>query len=119
MMVACQDSHVLLELRPETGIWGGLWSLPEFETTDTAEQACQTLGLQPQKVQKLSPFLHVFTHYRLTISPLLAHASAHHTPSDITSNTRRWIHLEQLDRLGLPAPVRKLLDGLRTDQLLK
>ena len=119
MIVAYKDSHVLLELRPETGIWGGLWSLPEFEATETAEQACHTLGLQPKKVQKLTPFLHVFTHYRLTISPLLAHTSTHSTPSEITSGARRWIHVEQLDTLGLPAPVRKLLDGLGSAQLLK
>lgn len=119
MLVACRDSHVLLELRPETGIWGGLWSLPEFEATLTPEQACQAISLQPKSVQTLSPFLHVFTHYRLTISPLLAHASTRNPQLDSTSDMRRWVPIEQLDTLGLPAPVRKLLVGLREDQLLK
>lgn len=119
MIVACHNSHILLEQRPETGIWGGLWSLPEFEATDTPAQACQTIGLQPKSVQTLSPFLHVFTHYRLTISPLLVHTSPDIGPLDSTLNVRRWMHHEQLDTLGLPAPVRKLLEGLRADQLLK
>jgi A/G-specific adenine glycosylase len=119
MLVAFSDSHILLELRPETGIWGGLWSLPEFEATLIPEQACQTIGFQPKNVQKLSPFLHVFTHYRLTISPLLAHVSARSAQLDSTSDRQRWMPIEQLDTLGLPAPVRKLLEGLKTDQLLK
>jgi A/G-specific adenine glycosylase len=119
MMVACQGSHVLLERRPETGIWGGLWSLPEFDATDTPEQACQSLGLQPKKIQTLSPFLHVFTHYRLTISPMLAHTSVNIAQQSTPSNERRWIPVAQLETLGLPAPVRKLLEGLRADQLLK
>jgi A/G-specific adenine glycosylase len=118
MMVAYGDSHVLLEQRPDTGIWGGLWSLPEFKTSDAPEQACNTLGLQSQKVQTLAPFLHVFTHYRLTITPLLAHVSPNCDQLSATSNQRRWVHVEQLDTLGLPAPVRKLLEGLRADQLL-
>jgi len=119
MVVACHDHHVLLELRPESGIWGGLWSLPEFEATLTPEQACQTLGLQTKSVQTLTSFLHVFTHYRLTISPLLALASTPVAQLDSTSAMRRWMPIEQLDTLGLPAPVRNLLKGLRTDQLLK
>lgn len=119
MMVAYGDNHVLLEQRPDTGIWGGLWSLPEFKTSDTPEQACHTLGLQPQTLQTLTPFLHVFTHYRLTISPLLAQVPPNSDQLSTTSNQRRWVHVEQLDTLGLPAPVRKLLEGLRADQLLQ
>jgi A/G-specific adenine glycosylase len=67
----------------------------------------------------LTPFLHVFTHYRLTITPLLAQVKSHSDQLSATSNKRRWVHVEKLDTLGLPAPVRKLLEGLQTDQLLQ
>ena len=37
MIVAMRrDGGVLLERRPESGIWGGLWCLPEFETASAA-----------------------------------------------------------------------------------
>jgi len=118
MLVAYCDNHILLEQRPDSGIWGGLWSLPEFEASETPEHACKKLGVTPQRLQTLTPFLHVFTHYRLTISPLLARAlRAPSAQSD--SITRRWVAFEQLKTLGLPAPVRKLLDGLLADHLLK
>jgi len=119
MMVACHDNHVLLEQRPDSGIWGGLWSLPEFEASDSPEQVCKKLGIQPRQVQTLTPFLHVFTHYRLTITPLLAHALPNIDPCPIEPHARRWVSQEELGNLGLPAPVRKLLEGLRADQLLK
>ena len=31
MVIARHDGHVYLERRPEAGIWGGLWSLPEVD----------------------------------------------------------------------------------------
>ena len=119
MMVACHDNHVLLEKRPDSGIWGGLWSLPEFEASDSPEHVCKILGIQPRQVQTLTPFLHVFTHYRLTITPLLAHALPAIDHYSTGPHVRRWVREDELGSLGLPAPVRKLLEGLRADQLLK
>jgi A/G-specific adenine glycosylase len=122
MLIACHADHVLLEQRPSQGIWGGLWSLPECETNNIPEQAWKRLGLVPQQLQMLTPFLHVFTHYRLTITPILVHVS------DLTPQLaqppsgeiiRRWVEYKNLQTLGLPAPVRKLLVGLQTDQLLR
>ena len=47
MLVAMreEDSSVLLERRPESGVWGGLWCLPEFDTESAAQVfASQTLA---------------------------------------------------------------------------
>lgn len=119
MLVAFRDDHLLLEQRPNTGIWGGLWSLPEFEVTQTPTQVCEKLGLKVRQIQTLAPFLHVFTHYRLTIAPLLAHVSTDSILINAQTEVDRcWIRYEEIEKLGLPAPVRKLIMILRTDQLL-
>ncbi|MDO9024760.1 A/G-specific adenine glycosylase [Zwartia sp.] len=124
MLIACKNKQVLLEQRPESGIWGGLWSLPEFDATASPAQACEQIGVVSCDTQTLAPFLHVFTHYRLTITPLVAMTSndrlaAEQPNQEVRSNAiRRWVRFEELVTLGLPAPVRKLLDGLLTDQLL-
>ena len=34
MLILLQGDEVMLEKRPPTGIWGGLWSFPEIETID-------------------------------------------------------------------------------------
>jgi A/G-specific adenine glycosylase len=113
MLIAIHAGCVLLEQRPDSGIWGGLWSLPEFDASLTPEQGCASLEVQTTSTQRLSAFLHTFTHYRLTIQPVLATAG--------TSSLKapaQWISIAGIDKLGMPAPVRKLLDGLRTDGLL-
>jgi A/G-specific adenine glycosylase len=121
MLIACHAEHVLLEQRPTQGIWGGLWSLPECGGHVSAQQACEQLGHAPRQIQTLTPFLHVFTHYRLTITPILAYLPER-TPPQQQEQTevtvRRWVRYQALHTLGLPAPVRKLLEGLQADQLL-
>ncbi len=122
MLIACHAEHVLLEQRPTQGIWGGLWSLPECESGHNPQHACERLGLAPKQLQTLTPFLHVFTHYRLTITPILVHVSdlklqPEQPPSGET--IRRWVNYKNLQTLGLPAPVRKLLEGLQADHLLR
>ncbi len=120
MLIACHRGKVLLQQRPDTGIWGGLWSLPEFDAALSAKEGCNQLGISASKMQQLSAFLHVFTHYRLTIEPVLAVASSAQITVVNESKTlqTQWVPLGQLSSLGMPAPVRKLLDGLLVDQLL-
>jgi A/G-specific adenine glycosylase len=122
MLIACHAEHVLLEQRPTQGIWGGLWSLPECESSTPPQQACERLGLAPLQLQTLTPFLHVFTHYRLTITPILVRVSEC-TPQPEQARSgeiiRRWVEYKNLRTLGLPAPVRKLLEGLQADHLLR
>ena len=120
MLIACHRGKVLLQQRPDTGIWGGLWSLPEFDASLSAEKGCALLGIKTENIQQLSAFLHVFTHYRLTIEPVLVVASAAKIAVPEASKAIRveWVPLEQLSDRGLPAPVRKLLDGLLAAQLV-
>lgn len=122
MLIAYQAGHVLLEERPQSGIWGGLWSLPEFDATAPSTDVCASLGLQPLKAERLPAFLHVFTHYRLTIAPQLVHVAEPHRPAVLKSRTKsslHWIKIASLDSKGLPAPIRKLLLGLTSDKVLK
>src|SRR6185312_16783316 len=45
MLVLAHEGRVLLRQRPAPGIWGGLWSLPEFETEGNPLTATRALGL--------------------------------------------------------------------------
>lgn len=118
MLIACHAGSVLLEQRPDTGIWGGLWSLPEFDAALSADQGCTFYGIQTNATQSLSAFLHIFTHYRLTIAPVLVTARNNAFNAPAQRGPAQWIRLTEMDKLGMPAPVRKLLDGLRADRLL-
>jgi A/G-specific adenine glycosylase len=106
-----EDGDVLLERRPESGIWGGLWCLPEFASaTEAAEYALRSLPGASTRPIPLAPVEHAFTHFDLVITPLLAHCadSAEKAPSAQT----QWYRARTPAKVGLPAPIRLLLETL-------
>ncbi|MEI2415274.1 A/G-specific adenine glycosylase [Orrella sp. JC864] len=107
MLMLEHDGRLLMRRRPATGIWGGLWSLPEF--AGDAQAAARELGADLVQAQALAPFAHVFTHFRLHIRPW--HARAAHLALAEPSDEHAWVQIGQLKELALPAPVQKLLDG--------
>lgn len=117
MLIACHQGKVLLEKRPDSGIWGGLWSLPEVASQTPSQAYCASFGLVARRTQSLPAFQHIFTHFRLTIEPVLAHVNTPDIPNPHPAQLA-WIPYEQLSVLGMPTPVRKLMDGLRTDAQL-
>ncbi|RUL69737.1 A/G-specific adenine glycosylase [Dyella choica] len=104
------DGRVLLQRRGEQGVWSGLWSLPEADDTDEAWRKAQRHA-RIDDAQPLTSFVHVFSHYRLQIQPLLFDgATAVHAIAD--NADLRWYPISELLMLGLPAPVRSLLMAL-------
>jgi A/G-specific adenine glycosylase len=104
------DGRVLLQRRGAQGVWSGLWSLPEADGTDDAWREAQRHA-RIDDAQSLTPFVHVFSHYRLQIQPLLFDgATAAHAVAD--NADLRWYAVAELPALGLPAPVRSLLMAL-------
>ena len=113
-MVILEDpeGRILLERRPPSGIWGGLWSLPELDPAygaDELQEACeQKLGLDCGEPELISVFRHTFSHYHLHIQPArLAVTGGAHGIAD--REHLRWLDRQQALGLGLPAPIRSLL----------
>ena len=101
------EGRILLERRPPAGIWGGLWSLPEAPDTLSAADLCRArYGLEVDFEPAGEDFVHVFTHFRLTITPLPGRAQG---ASGLNDAAACWFRREDIDALGLPAPVRRLL----------
>ena len=122
IMLAHRPGHILLEQRPATGIWGGLWSLPEFSADVSSTDFCASLGLHVTEIERLPAFLHVFTHYRLTIAPVIARTSelkSSAAEQSFSKPTLHWTKISALHSKGLPAPIRKLLLGLVNDNVLR
>jgi A/G-specific adenine glycosylase len=112
MLVAVrEDGGVLLERRPESGVWGGLWCLPEFDTS-TAARSYMRQSLQKVKGEPraLSLVEHTFTHFDLVITPLLARCVGSAGVMDGAQNV--WYNTRAPARIGLPAPVKTLLEEL-------
>jgi A/G-specific adenine glycosylase len=117
MLVAMRnDGSVLLERRPESGIWGGLWCLPEFETVSAARSyAGQTLKAAQAQPTPLSIVEHAFTHFDLVITPLLTMCAGQAGVMDTIPTL--WYNTRDPARIGLPAPIKALLEALSSPTL--
>lgn len=110
MLILRHADQVLLEKRPPSGIWGGLWSLPQAADEASLAIYAQRFGASAP-FAKMTMLTHVFTHFKLEIEPRLAdldRAAAHLADGDEYA----WVALGDLEGYGLPAPVRRLLEGL-------
>jgi A/G-specific adenine glycosylase len=105
-----EDGSVLLKRRPEHGVWGGLWCLPEFETLAEACAFLETSCAAQAQPQPLAALTHSFTHFDLTITPLLARCSPAAEVMDAGGSL--WYNTQDPARIGLPAPIKTLLEGL-------
>ena len=105
------EGRILLERRPPSGIWGGLWSLPELDPAygaDELQDACaRELGLNCHSPEPISGFRHTFSHYHLHIQPVRLPLAGNTQVGD--SDRLRWLHRDEALNLGLPAPIRTLL----------
>ena len=107
------EERVLLWRRPPSGIWGGLWSLPEVDNEAAIplwQQSFLHTTRAPRKVQR-DVIRHQFTHYSLDISLAIIELDAPPTPVADQDNYA-WIEPADFAAHGLPTPVRKLLSTL-------
>lgn len=104
--------EVLLQQRPPSGIWGGLWSLPEVDedNSQNLEYWCeQQLGISINETESQPVFRHTFSHFHLDITPIACRLKApvNHV---MEADNRVWYNTQQPESLGLPAPVLKILN---------
>ena len=107
-LVLRHAGQVLLERRPSAGIWGGLWSFPEADGIDVADR-CSNLGYALSCSVNLDPIEHGFTHFRLTIQPVLCEVDR--TPR-AEAPGRIWLDVCEAQAAATPAPVKRLLQSL-------
>ncbi|MFI5444539.1 A/G-specific adenine glycosylase [Polaromonas sp. UC242_47] len=102
------DGAIWLERRPVPGIWGGLYCFPVFDSEDDLLATLPTA--QQPRLEAIKPFVHVLTHKDLRLSPMLLVLSAREAKAARLPGDGAWFAREAWTGLGLPAPIRKLLD---------
>ncbi|QCU90963.1 A/G-specific adenine glycosylase [Thiomicrorhabdus sediminis] len=125
-----EQQQLLLEKRPQNGIWGGLWSLPEFESEFALQEFLQSRGLGFESLVEWPNLKHSFSHYHLQIRPMYLnlaltteqydselqkvaeplHAFGTEKPDE--TKDKRWLSAHQVASgdYALPAPISKVLD---------
>jgi A/G-specific adenine glycosylase len=111
LVVRAPDGRVLLERRPASGIWGGLYSLPELSAEDSPRDWCaRMLGAAVAAERVLATIEHAFTHFDLDLNPWLLDLAA--APSTVMDRDDwHWCRPGMQLDVGVPAPVAALLSG--------
>lgn len=108
LLLKNKHGQTCLEQRPSKGIWGGLWSLPEFANLKALQTQLALDGL-PTQTRPLAPIKHAFSHYKLTIEPHLLVLDK--MPQKISENSKsQWYDNQQIHTIGLATPIKKLLE---------
>jgi A/G-specific adenine glycosylase len=112
-MLVLKDSEnrVLLEKRPPSGIWGGLWSLPEGNSFETIEER---MGLMTSGLKALPHVEHRLSHMRMLIQPSIATVGG--ATGVKCSAEQNWFTPADQSKLGLPKPVSDLLKKVNSGE---
>lgn len=110
------NDEVLLHKRPNEGIWGGLWCFPTLDKDLIKGWCRQHFGIEIMEMEAWQKIQHNFTHFELTITPILVTAfRVHQKVAQFESY--QWHKLKHCDQLGLSTPVKKLLNQLNAYQV--
>ena len=101
-------ARLLLERRPPSGLWGGLLVPPEGE----ASAVLARLGLNGESRRDLKPLKHSFTHFRLTLDPVLCFVKP---APGVAAPGLQWVAIDTAARAGVPTPIRKLIEQIAGD----
>ena len=112
MLIMLRQGEVLLEKRPPSGIWGGMWSFPEIDRASDSVHICSAnYGVEARLAAPLSCLDHTFTHFKLRIFPQPLHVIDIHTRVNQASHL--WLNLDDALGAAIPTPVRKLLRQIK------
>jgi A/G-specific adenine glycosylase len=111
MLLQDDAGRVLLQRRPASGVWAALWSLPEAgEHAQARDWFTIHADGDYDAGEPLAAIAHGFTHYRLQLQPVRWREVA--LRARVADNgDLRWVAPAELASLGIPAPIRKLLEA--------
>lgn len=104
--------RVWLQKRPQAGIWAGLYSPPVLDSYEALQSYAQQRWPQStaQSWRELPGFLHVLTHKDLHLHPVVVPVANAQAAMVCEADESCWADATGWADLGLPAPIRKLLD---------
>jgi A/G-specific adenine glycosylase len=111
---------LLLEKRPSTGIWGGLWAFPQFEDEAALQDwlISREYQFEDMEIIELPTIKHTFSHFHLHIAPHLYRISEKSASVKriMEADSLLWYNVNQEFPGGLPQPVSRILNMLRNQQ---
>jgi len=106
------DGAILLQKRPDTGVWGGLWCFPETDAVERVAEWCfAAVGHLPEDTQVRPVVRHSFTHFDLDMTPVEASLPVI-AAQVMDGDGWLWYNRAEPATVGLAAPVARLLERI-------
>lgn len=128
VMAVSRSGEILLEKRPPTGVWGGLWSFPEVDSIEAVDEWCvNRLGTEPASKRAWPDVSHSFSHFEFAMTPVAVTLAAEdeanqeandcsgvrsHAGGIMEADRWLWYNTRSPAGIGLAAPVARLLKQL-------
>lgn len=112
MVIPRITQQVLMEKRPPTGIWGGLWCFHEVSQQEEIPALLAKLNLQAQDHIWLNEFRHTFSHFHLDITPVIIDCINMPAKEIQQNDQHQWYNLHTKANVGLAASTLKLINLL-------
>jgi len=105
-----REQALLLERRAPTGLWGGLWTFPQFVSREEALAWAQArFDFDMAQVEMLAAYEHAFTHFDLTLTPLVVNVATARVEDE---DNYAWYDARTPARIGLAKPAVDLIRAL-------
>lgn len=113
-----EDGKVLIALRPENAMLGGLWEFPggKQEKGETIRQTVERelqeeLGVEVHPYKEFMKLKHVYSHFSITMHAFLCKlVSGEPTPN--CSQEIRWVEISELENYPFPKANKRLTEKL-------
>ena len=111
LIIKNNQQEVFMQKRPPIGIWGGLWCFPQFETVQLAKEWLENNYVESMEDStELATIKHTFSHFHLTIQPLIIHTETPLKMGVMEQDDGLWYNITTEFNGGLAAPVQTLLN---------
>lgn len=117
------DGKIYMQKRPSNVVWGGLWEFPGGETKvekdelgslAVAKEVRGDTSLVVRENRFLARVKHQFTHHKITLDCYLCSLEGEVTsPRLRVASAYRWVTPREMDELGCPSGVRKIIEYLK------
>lgn len=112
LMIENPDGELLLEKRPNSGIWGGLWIFPQLDCETAVNDYLTEQQIPIGSTQSVWPqYRHTFSHYHLDITPIYIKVTQA-LPELVAEPLQLWYNRHKPASIGLAAPIKKLMQQL-------
>lgn len=115
MLLVEREGEVYLQRRPELGIWGGLWSLPELGDASIDDWCATVLNCTVSDLEIWDVLRHSFSHFDLDIQPIVVRVKAARGRVADAADVA-WHKLDGKPPGGLAAPIKQLIEQLKKSE---